>query len=165
MPPVGFDRQKVDAGIEKPGISIRTYPAIFRPRKMGYFCQGSANFCAAKNRCFAPHSNGFIKKLADSGQLWEVNSYMQSWVALRQGDPLSKLYANDPAIYNLQQLKRVDDALNSVRKEVRKRGPVGRDEMLEENRRKGAPGAPGVGAPSVGGEGTDISKISMEQIS
>lgn len=61
--------------------------------------------------------------------------------------------------------KRVDDALNSVRREVRKRGPVGRDEMLEANRRKGAGGGPGAGAPSVGGEGTDISKISMEGFS
>lgn len=63
--------------------------------------------------------------------------------------------------------KRVDDALNSVRREVRKRGPVGRDEMLEKNRLKGAgPGADaGPGAPSAGGEGTDISKISMEGFS
>lgn len=60
-------------------------------------------------------NNSFIKKLADSGQLWEVNSYMQSWASLRQGDPVSKSYANDPAIYNLQQLKRADDALLQIR--------------------------------------------------
>ena len=60
-------------------------------------------------------NNGFIKKLADSGQLFEVNSYMQSWASLRQGDPLSKAYSNDPAIYELQQLKRVDDALLQIR--------------------------------------------------
>lgn len=60
-------------------------------------------------------NNSFIKKLADSGQLWEVNSYMQSWASLRQGDPISKVYANDPAIYNLQQLKRTDDALLQIR--------------------------------------------------
>ena len=60
-------------------------------------------------------NNSFIKKLANSGQLWEVNSYMQSWASLRQGDPISKAYANDPAIYNLQQLKRADDALLQIR--------------------------------------------------
>jgi hypothetical protein len=60
-------------------------------------------------------NNSFIKKMADSGQLWEVNSYMQSWASLKQGDPLSKVYSNDPAIYNLQQLKRVDDALLQIR--------------------------------------------------
>jgi len=60
-------------------------------------------------------NNGFIKKIADSGQLWEVNSYMQSWASLRQGDPLSIAYAKDPAIYNLQQLKRADDALLQIR--------------------------------------------------
>jgi hypothetical protein len=60
-------------------------------------------------------NNSFIKKMADSGQLWEVNSYMQSWASMRQGDPVSKAYANDPAIYNLQQLKRVDDALLQIR--------------------------------------------------
>ena len=59
--------------------------------------------------------------------------------------------------------KRVDDALNSVRKEVRKRGPVGRDEMLEKNRLKGAgPGATaGGGGPSPRGE-LDISDITAD---
>lgn len=62
-------------------------------------------------------NNGYIKKLADSGQLWEINSYMQSWASLRQGDPLSLAYQNDPAIYNLQQLKRVDDALLQIKEQ------------------------------------------------
>jgi hypothetical protein len=62
-------------------------------------------------------NNGYIKKLADSGQLWEVNSYMQSWASLRQGDGIARAYQNDPAIYNLQQLKRVDDALLQIKEE------------------------------------------------
>jgi spore germination cell wall hydrolase CwlJ-like protein len=64
--------------------------------------------------------------------------------------------------------KRVDEALNSVRKEVNKRGPTGRDEMLQQNRqRAGSTGAePGFGGV-IGSEsaGASVSKISMGDLS
>jgi len=62
--------------------------------------------------------------------------------------------------------KRVDDALNSVRKEVRKRGPTGRDEMLQRNRQRPGTEKPPATAPSAGeSAGASISKISMGDLS
>jgi len=60
-------------------------------------------------------NNGYIKKLADSGQLWEVNTYMQNWVSQHQGSNVSKVYNTGEGAYELQQLKRVDDALLEIR--------------------------------------------------
>jgi len=64
---------------------------------------------------YSNNSAGFIKDLANTGQLYNLNDAMGSWTSKHQGSKLTELYSTGDAITKLSQLTRVDDALNVVR--------------------------------------------------
>lgn len=59
----------------------------------------------------------YIKGLANTGQLYNLNDIMKSWTSKHQGSKLTELYNSGDASLKLEQLTRVDDALNIVRNE------------------------------------------------
>lgn len=58
---------------------------------------------------------GFTNKNVNSGQIYNVNALMQSWVVKHSGSDLAQGYFKDPSMIKLNQLSRTDDALNQVR--------------------------------------------------
>lgn len=59
--------------------------------------------------------NGFTSEKVNSGQIYNVNNLMQSWTAQHSGSGLAQEYFKDQSMIKLDQLSRVDDAMNVVR--------------------------------------------------
>jgi hypothetical protein len=57
----------------------------------------------------------FTRRTADNGQIYNLNASLQTWATQHAATGVAKLYFKDEAIMELQQMSRVDDALNVVR--------------------------------------------------
>ena len=57
----------------------------------------------------------FTTKNVNSGQIYNANALMQSWVVKHSGSELAQVYFKDASMIKLNQLARTDDALNQVR--------------------------------------------------
>lgn len=64
---------------------------------------------------YSNNSQSYVKGLANTGQLYNLNDMLKSWTGQHQGSKLTELYNSGEAIMKLEQLTRVDDALNVVR--------------------------------------------------
>jgi hypothetical protein len=57
----------------------------------------------------------FTRRTADNGQIYNLNSSLQTWATQHSASELAIGYFKDKSILGLQQMSRVDDALNNVR--------------------------------------------------
>jgi hypothetical protein len=64
---------------------------------------------------YSSNSKEYVKSLANTGQLYNLNDILKSWTGQHQGSKLTELYNSGEAVMKLEQLTRVDDALNVVR--------------------------------------------------
>ena len=59
----------------------------------------------------------FTRRTADNGQIYNLNASLQTWATQHSAKGLAITYFGDKSIMELQQMSRVDDALNVVRNE------------------------------------------------
>jgi len=64
---------------------------------------------------YSKNNSTFIKDLASTGQLFNLNEYMSAYAEQHAGSKLTEMYSDGDAALKLNQLARVDDALNEVR--------------------------------------------------
>lgn len=64
---------------------------------------------------YSNNSKEYIKGLANTGQLYNLNDILKSWTSKHQGSKLTELYSSGESVIKLEQLTRVDDALNVIR--------------------------------------------------
>ena len=57
----------------------------------------------------------FTRKTTNSGQIYNLNASLQAWASQHSATDLAKGYFGDKSLMQLQQMSRVDDALNIVR--------------------------------------------------
>ena len=64
---------------------------------------------------YSKNNNTFIKDLAGTGQLYNLNEAVSLYAEQHAGSKLTEMYSSGDAALKLNQLSRVDDALNVVR--------------------------------------------------
>jgi hypothetical protein len=66
-------------------------------------------------KTYSDDPTSFVRRTTDSGQIYNLNAALQTWASQHSATTLAQGYFGDKSIMELQQMSRVDDALNIVR--------------------------------------------------
>jgi len=93
-------------------------PTAKRILKEGSNAKNKAAILKVWSNVWESYSNdptSFTRRTTESGQIYNLNASLQAWASQHSASTLAQSYFGDKSILQLQQMSRVDDALNMVR--------------------------------------------------